>query len=249
MEWLRYPWLQDKPDYGFALVRPEEGIVGVLIAFYSDQCIDGETERFCNLAHWCVVQKYRNESLRPMRALMARKDVTLTGFSSIRRVVAVTKGLGWDTIDDYALMMPNINFAIFGQSLKVISDIDEIIEIVDDRHRQIIHDHGPLASARYTLLTDGSDWCLSVHKVEMRKRVRFAVVIYASDRHLFHRWLGGFLAAYRRADGCWLTLCQPRYLPTRPIMALKVSEPRPHVYKSKRVDPAKITGLYSELMR
>jgi hypothetical protein len=258
LDWLRYPWLANPPDYGFALIQPDEGVVGVMVAFYSEQTINSVTERFCNLAHYCATPKYRPESIRMLRALLARKDMTLTAFSSTRRSVAIGKATGFRTLDDRVYIIPNVDLNPVRKRLQVITDKDEIAARVDDRNRQIIRDHGPSPILKYTLITDGSDWCLSVHKVEARKGVRFSVVLYPSDRTLFRQWLGAFLAAYRATDGTWLTLCQPRFLPTRPFLAIPVAEPRPHICRPKRidpergdapVDPAEITGLYSELVR
>jgi hypothetical protein len=244
---LRYLWSDKKTDYGMALVRPE-GIVGVLIAVYSEQMVNGNAEKFCNLAHWCVRPEYRSESLRLFRAFTARKDLTITGFSQIRKVVKIASALGFHTLDDYVFVIPNLGTPYRTKDARAISSYEEIFGIVDERHKKILADHGRTSPGRYILITDGVDWCLSVNKRQMRRRICFSVPIYVSDRFLFRRWLAKFLVAYRSLDGCWLTLCQPRFLPEPPAIAIKIREPRPHMFKSKTLTQADITCLYSELL-
>jgi hypothetical protein len=246
---LRYPWIQQKPDYGVALLRPNEGIVGVLIAIYSEQIIEGRMERFANLAHWCVRPAFRRESLRLIKAMMAQKELTLTGFSSIREVVKIVCGLGWKKLDDHMYVIPNFGFSYEARNLRVLTAFDEIFAIVDERHKRIMSDHGRASRGRYVLVTDGNRWCLSVHTIEVRKGIGFSIPIYLSNHGLFRRWMMRFLSAYRSVDGCWATLCQPRFLPRRPTIAVRLVEPRPQVFRSRSVAPVNVTALYSDAVR
>lgn len=245
---LRYPWLQPNSDYGVALVRPNEGIVGVLAAVYSEQIIEGRVERFANLAHWCVKPAFRKESLRLMKAMMAQKELTLTGFSPIREVAKIVCGLGWKKLDDHVYLIPNVGVSFATRKPRVLTSFDEIFAIVDERHKRIMSDHGKESRGRYVLVADGSRWCLSIHTIETRKGVALSIPIYLSDYGLFRRWLALFLRTYRSLDGCWATLCQPRFLPSRPAIALRLVEPRPHVFRSTSVVPASVTALYSDAM-
>lgn len=243
---VRYPWLQPNSDYGVALVRPNEGVVGVMAAIYSEQIIEGRVERFANLAHWCVKPAFRKESLRLIKAMMAQKELTLTGFSPISEVAKIVCGLGWKKLDDHVYLIPNLGVSFATRKLRVLTSFDEIFAIVDERHRRIMSDHGKGSRGRYVLVTDGSQWCLSVHTIETRKGVALSIPIYLSDYGLFRRWIGLFLLTYRSLDGCWATLCQPRFLPRRPVIAVRLVEPRPHVFRSTSVVPASVTALYSD---
>jgi hypothetical protein len=90
---------------------------------------------------------------------------------------------------------------------------------------------------------------LSVYKIAIRRGIRFSIPIYISDHGLFRRWIARFLSVHRSLDGCWATLCQPRFLPSPPAIAIRLVEPRPHVFRSSSVAPANVTALYSDAMR
>ena len=66
----RGPWRGDAPNHGY-LLREGDRLAGVLTALYSEREIAGKTERFCNLATWCVLPSHRRQSLR---LLTARKS-------------------------------------------------------------------------------------------------------------------------------------------------------------------------------
>lgn len=74
------PWADDSPNHGF-LLQAGERLVGVYLAFYSRREIDGRTERFCNLAAWCVLDECRSLGLRLLQALLAQKNYHFTDLS------------------------------------------------------------------------------------------------------------------------------------------------------------------------
>ena len=45
---------------------------GAYLALYSERDIDGRTERFCNLAAWCVMDEYRSFGLMLLKALLTK---------------------------------------------------------------------------------------------------------------------------------------------------------------------------------
>jgi hypothetical protein len=249
MSQLRHPWLPVDADYGVALVRPDEGIVGVFVAFYSDQIIDGRVERFANLSHWYVKPAYRTESLDLIRALMEPEHHTLTGFSASREAVRINCALGWAKIDEYVYLIPNLGFAIGTRNLSILTTFDDIFARVDDRHRKIMSDHGKAIPGWYVLLSSGDRWCLSIHKRETRRGIPLSVPLYLSDHVLFRGWIGRFLSVYRSLDGCWATLCQPRFLVRPPLIGLRLRDPRPHLFRSRTVPAAQVTALYSDAIR
>lgn len=249
MSQIRHPWLPEDADYGVALVHPKEGVVGVLVAFYSDQVIDGRVARFCNLGSCFVKPAYRTESLDMLHALMAPEHHTLTTFSATHEAGRINRAMGWAKLDKYVYLLPNFGFTPGTRKLSVLTSFDEMILRVDDRHKQIMSDHGKAIPGHYVLVTDGDRWCLSIHKREIRKGISFSVPVYLSDHLLFRQWLGRFLAAYRSLDGCWATLCQPRFLARPPMIGLRLREPRPHLCRPATVPVAQVTALYSEVLR
>jgi hypothetical protein len=232
-----------------ALAHPNEGIVGVLVAFYSDQIVDGRMERFGNLAHYYVKPAYRSESLDLLCALMAPEHHTLTSFSPIRESVKIACMFGWMKVDEYVYLIPNLGITAGTRKLSVLTSFDEIAARVDDRHKKIMADHGKAIPGWYVLVTDGDRWCLSIHKRDVRRVIPFSVPIYLSDHLLFRHWMGRFLSAYRSLDGCWMTLCQRRFLVRPPMIGLRLREQRPYMFRSNTVPPAQVTALYSEVLR
>ena len=58
---LDLTWAADVPTHGF-LLREEGRVVGALTALYSERQVAGRTERFCNVATWCVLPSHRSQS-------------------------------------------------------------------------------------------------------------------------------------------------------------------------------------------
>jgi hypothetical protein len=71
------PWKVEAPNHGFML-RDGQGVVGTLLALYSERLVAGRVERFCNLGSWCVLPDYRSRSISLLNALLAQEGYNFT---------------------------------------------------------------------------------------------------------------------------------------------------------------------------
>ena len=90
----------DEDHLGYVLI--EDGRpVGVLGALFSRRIIGGSGKKFCDLHGWYVKPEPRAKSLLLMRPALALKDHTLTDFTASPDVIAISKRLGFATLDSH----------------------------------------------------------------------------------------------------------------------------------------------------
>ena len=68
-------WRVCAPNYGF-LLRTKDRLVGVQLAFYSERAVDNQVAAFCNLGAWCVLEEYRSQGVRLLRAVLPSRATT-----------------------------------------------------------------------------------------------------------------------------------------------------------------------------
>src|SRR4051794_41079630 len=99
-------WPVTSPNHGF-LLRHDGRLVGVQLAFYSERQIDGEVARFCNLGAWCVMESYRSQGFRLLRAVLAQRDYHFTDLSPSGNVVPINRKLGFASLDTETALLPH----------------------------------------------------------------------------------------------------------------------------------------------
>ena len=87
-------WSIDEFSPGIVLELEDE-IVGYIGTIYSRQIVNGTPRLFCNLTTWIVREEFRSHSIMMIFALVRRKDVVLTSFSSNNVTREVYKKLGF----------------------------------------------------------------------------------------------------------------------------------------------------------
>ena len=105
---LTVGWDADAPNYGFMLVDANGGIAGTYLAFYSRRSIEGKVYRLCNLAAWCVLEHYRGQSLRLLRALLSQQGYHFTDLSPTGNVIGLNLRLNFRMLDTATALMPNL---------------------------------------------------------------------------------------------------------------------------------------------
>lgn len=247
-ETFRYPWYPNRPNYGYALCHLGR-VVGVQGACYSVQYLNGRAEKYCNLHSWCVHPDYRRESLRLLLASLGQRDCTFTTLTASKATIPIMKRLGFNALDVHTVVLPNPLVAFGAWGVRVSAARETVLAGVDDVHRRMLADLGPMRRARAVLASRGSDWCLCISVRETRKSLPVTRVIYVSDRALFADWVSAFARFFLTIDLSLLTTCPARYLPRRSVLSPRLVEPRPSFFKSARLSAGEVTCLYSELTR
>jgi len=239
------PWSVDRPNAGFMLLDGDE-LVGVQLAFYSERLIDGRTERFCNLAAWCVLPDYRFHSVRMLKTALAQKGYHFTDLSPSPGVDGINARLKFECLDTATWLVPNMPWIGRG---RISSDPAVIERTLGGRELQLYRDHVATAAARHLVLIRGDEWCYVMFRKDRRKGLPlFTTLLYISNPELFRK-MSGSVARHvlfrHRAPGM---LVEERVLGHHSRLAVRLRSPRKRMFRSSNLDPAQIDYLYSELV-
>jgi hypothetical protein len=241
-------WDECQPNHGFLL---EEGdrVVGVHLAFYSTRMIEGEPERVCNLAAWCVTETHRQHGLRLLRALLGQKGYHFTDFSPSGNVVPLNRRLRFQQLDTATALVPNVPWPSLGRgAVLLVSDPEEIVRRLEGAELEIYRDHARALAARHLVIVLGGETCYVMFRRDRRKGLPlFASIIHVSDPGVFRRAARHVYGHLLLRHGVPFTLVELRVVGSRPGLSLMLRSPRPKMYRSPTLRPDDIDYLYSEL--
>jgi hypothetical protein len=244
---VEVPWSVDAPNHGFCL-RDGNEVVGAYLAYYSDREINGQTERFCNLGAWCVLEEHRFRGLRLLTALLGQDGYHFTDLSPSGAVVALNQRMKFTELDTTTMLIPNVPLPLRAPRCRIDSDPNEIEDRLSPADLRVYQDHRGAAAARHVVLTAGSDSCYVVFRKDTRKRVRaFASILHVTDHELFRRVAPRLGAQLLIRHGAAATLVERRVAGGRPAGSLQLTTARPKMFKSASLAPEQIDYLYSEL--
>lgn len=238
-------WSSPGPGHGVALWDGER-LVGVYAAFYSERTIAGRSERFCNLAAWCVLDEHRAQGLRLVRAMLSQPGYTFTDLSPSGNVVALNERLGFVRLDTSGALVLNTP-SVPRRGVRLVTDPAAIETLLDGEELQIYRDHAAAAATHHLVLVADGRACHVMWRRVTRKNLRaFAALLHISDRGLF-RDVGGHAYGYLLArHGIPFTLVERRTVGVVPRLSVAVMG-RPKMMRSSTVAPVDVDDLYSEL--
>lgn len=241
------PWACKQPNHGF-LLRAGERIVGVYLAFYSAREIEGQTERFCNLAAWCVLDEYRARSVLLLNALLAQKGYHFTDLSPSGNVIPLNVRLKFSHLDVATALVPNLPWPLLSRRVSIISDPQDIERTLRGRDLEIYRDHARTAAAQHIVVVEDDATCYVIFRRVRRKNLPlFASILYVGNRELF-RSTAKYVARHLLfRHGIPATLAELRVVGDRPKRSIMLKSPRPKMYRSTTLRPDQIDDLYSEL--
>jgi hypothetical protein len=241
------PWACAQPNHGF-LLRTGERIVGVHLAFYSARKMEGRTERFCNLAAWCVIDEYRSLGLRLLNALLAQKGYNFTDLSPSGNVVPLNIRLKFSHLDVATALVPNLPWPFWSQRVRIISEPQEIERILRGRDLEIYRDHRRTAAVHHVVVAQDDMTCYVIFRRVRRKNLPlFASILYVGNRELFRAVANHVFRHLLFRHGIPATLAELRVVGSRPRPSIMLKSPRPKMYRSANLGPDQIDDLYSEL--
>jgi len=251
LDWERSvvpPWSVDSPNRGYMLLH-EKTIVGVYLAFYSVRTINSQIEKFCNLAAWCVLPKYRLHSLRLLDALLKQPGYHFTDLSASGNAVPINERLGFAHLDTTTALMPNLPWPSWPSKHRMISERTVIEDVLSGHDLQIYRDHRHARAAHHMVMMLRDEQCYVIFRKDKRKNFRlFASVLYVSNPPLFlelARHFGRYLLLHY---GVAATLLEARIVGGQPACAFRLNSSRPKMFKSDTLQANAIDDLYSELM-
>jgi hypothetical protein len=241
------PWPCQQPNHGF-LLQTGERVVGVYLAFYSERKMEGRSERFCNLAAWCVLDEYRSYGLRLLNALLAQKGYHFTDLSPSGNVIALNTRLKFSQLDVETALVPNLSWPLWPRRVQVISEPQEIGQTLSGRDLEIYRDHARAAAMRHVVLVEDGAACYVMFRKTRRKNLPlFASILYVGNRELFRNLAKYVFRHLLLRHGIAATLVELRVIGYRPKPSIMLKSPRPKMYRSATLRPDQIDDLYSEL--
>lgn len=244
---LRPTWTTSHPDHGF-LLESDGRVVGVYAGFYSEAGGPDRQRAVCNLAAWCVLDEFRQHSLRLVRAMLAQRDRELTDLSPSGTVVPLNERLGFRHLDTSGALVANLPLPV-PSGVRLVSGRAGIEAVLTGGDLAAYRDHADSAAARHVVVVADGRPCWVVFRRVRRKQVGlFASVLHVSDRAVFR---AAAPAVYRHillAHRLPFTLVQTRVCGRRPWHSVPLSAQRPAMYLSRTGEPPEsVTYLYGEL--
>ncbi len=242
------PWSVECPNHGFMLLHGRR-IVGVYLAFYSDRHINGRNERFCNLAAWCVLPKFRLHGLRLLRALLGQPNYHFTDLSPSGNTVPINERLKFQRLDTATALMVNLPWPSRPGRYRLTADPATLMRILSGVARNVYHDHRNARAAHHLAICAGNDVCYVIFRRETRRGLRlFASVIYVSNPALFLRVAELFGRHLLLRYGIPFTLLESRVVGGWPRKSVRLRSSRTKMFKSETLSAEQIDYLYSELV-
>ncbi|MBO6538683.1 MAG: hypothetical protein JJ969_04715 [Rhizobiaceae bacterium] len=184
---FNYSWPKQEDYAGYALLDDGKA-VGMMAMAFSTRWIGGREQKFCNLHTWWVHEAHRGRSIVMMRPLLGLKDYTITHFTPCDRVRALTKRLGFESLDLQMKVLPPVLGSRQGKTGNTQIQFDGDIEAssLGSVDRKIMDDHLPYRVGNL-LLQAGSESCYVLYTHVQRYRVPYCHIHYFGNREVFAR--------------------------------------------------------------
>lgn len=247
-EWersLRTDWPGARPNFGFVL-RDAGSIVGGIGAYYADRQIGGRVEKICNITSWCVLDRYRQQSMRLAMAVINQKGYHFTDFSPTKVVSGTLQFFKFKPLDERQLVVLNSPWPGL-RSVRLLQAPAQIAEALDGDALAVYRDHARYPWLRHLLVGRDGRWCHVIYKRRTFKRLPAAAVLHVSDRALFAE-------CFRRLSAHWflrgyVTMhVECRFMEARPWPSRIRTGFNAKLYLSATLRPENIDYLYSESM-
>ncbi|WP_202862458.1 hypothetical protein [Antricoccus suffuscus] len=240
-------WMSDAPNHGFMLQTRDGKIVGVYLAFYSARQIAGATERFCNLAAWCVLEAHRGHGLRLVRALLAQVGYHFTDLSPSGNVVPLNKRLKFQELDTTTALVPNLP-RVGSSRTRITTNPTKIARVLTGNDLTIYRDHAHTPAANHLVVQRGSESCYVIFRRDRRKNLPlFASILYVGNPNLFRTVARNVYGHLLVRHGIPVTLAELRIVGDQPLGSRLLRSARPKMFRSSHLQPDQIDYLYSEL--
>ena len=242
------------PGYcGYALVEDRRA-VGFLGYKFSKRTIRGEIHALCNIHNWIVKPSHRHASLSLLLPAMRLEDVTLTNHTPTPEVRTICKRLGFSVMDaTQRIIVPGGGFGSLLQNVRLCVGAQEVLRHVDPQSAKLITDHR-LPHHCHALIQSQRGNCLVImnrtHKrIHDRLRVPMLHCHHVDNREVFQRYARRAASQLCVHFGAVGLILMERYLrDPYPRMSLRrPGGPFEAMYKSDRLGPEDIDGLYSEM--
>ena len=240
-----YGWLAEKPDFG-RVVDDGGKIVGFVGSVYADREIAGRRERIVSMSSWYLDKAYRGQGLgfELMRSATEDESASYTMITVSPRNLAMLPGLGYRLLDGDRRVWAASGRPVGG--IEIEQDPARILAKADPGERRMLQDHAGLP-IHPALITAADGRCLAVFSNKKKgEDVTYFDVLHLSDGAVFARHAQA-IADELLPPGKALLATDTRLLGGETGGSVEVM-PVARYYKSKRLTPAEVDNMYSELL-
>lgn len=238
---LRRQWMPDHPNFGFMLRTETGAIVGGIGAYYAVRRIRGQTENFCNITSWCVLDAYRQQSMKLALAVIRQPGFSFTDFSPTKVVAGTLKFFKFAELDESEAVV--LNLPHLGRlALSAPAVIESVLE---GNALTCYRDHAGFPWLHHAVVGKPGDWCHIVYKHTAFKGVPAATVVHVGNRDALTRHFRQ-LSTYLLLRGIFWTLVECRLLATLPWPAKVRTGFIRKVFLTSELESTDIDYLYSE---
>jgi hypothetical protein len=250
-EWARaflQDWGIEKPNNGF-LLRDDGQIVGGIGAIYAERLIRGKPERFCNITSWCVLDRYRAQSMRLAIALTSQPGFHFTDLTPTEVVSKTLQFLKFRPMNERQAVWPNFPWPFARLSgVSVITDHNTLGQVLSDEDNSVYQDHRHLTWLNHLAIGRPGDFCYLAYKESRLRGLPGACILAFSDSRRFLDYrlsLGNHLLF---GHGLLFTRTESRLLHKIPRPGIELKGFRNKVFRSDTLTEADISNLYTEIV-
>ncbi len=244
---LYSPWDGAPSSFGF-MARENDSIIGVYIAHYSEQLVDGRLERFCNLGVWHVLSDFRMQSIPLVKALLSQEGYHFTDLTPAENVVALNARLGFEELDTSAVVVPCLPWPSRLGGGTVTSDRTRLETMLSGADLQRYRDHRAAGGLRHVAISTDGSCCYVVLRPDRHRGLPVLTVLYVSDPVLFRRHAGAFARHLLVHHRVVAYVGELRLTQTRPRVSFRLRNPQTRMFRSDRLRADQIGYLYSEMV-
>jgi hypothetical protein len=250
-EWARaflQEWGVEKPNNGF-LLRDDNQIVGGIGAIYAERLIRGKPERFCNITSWCVLDRYRSQSMRLAIALTSQPGFHFTDLTPTEVVSKMLQFLKFKPMNERQAVWPNPPwpFSLLA-GVRVITESDTIEQALSPEDARVYLEHKHLPWLNHLAVGWPGNYCHVVYKRTRIKGLPGAFILGFSNpgQLIKYRFAVGNHLLFKK--GLVFTKVESRLLARVPITSTELSGFRNKVFRSDTLTEADISNLYTEIV-
>jgi len=239
-------WHQDD-CVGYALI--EQGRpVGMLGMLFSEREIGGRTARFCNLHSWYVEPEHRASSLLLMRPALAAREHTLTDLSPSRRVVEISRRLGFETLEQTITMLPWLPWqgGDAAEVLELAPDDPRAARLLSPADLRVFRDHQGI-DCRHWLVLDRGEYCYLVSSRLRHPRFGYSYLHHVSRPRLLARHHAAVRTRMLQGGLRCVAVCT-RLLDGVRVPFSLTTRTNEKLFRPAGVPAAQVDTLYSELV-
>lgn len=248
IEAMEHEWSTTRPNFG-AQMRAASTLVGVMLAIYSEQTIDGRTESFCNPHSWCVLPEYRNQGIGVVLHLIKQAGYHFTMLTPNPKVAQIFRGLRFKDLDDGLCYFPNLPTRLTLHSdVRAVSDPQQIARMLPKEARRDFEMHRGIAWLRFIAFGIDDDACLVVYKRTIVKRMPCAHILHISNPGAFKKYRGAMQTRMLTEEGLLISRVETRFAGSPIRFSLRRKRMQAKLFFSKTLEDSQIRDLYSELV-